>query len=389
MSTLTKIANDIQFLAGTNITRRYGTEGELLSCEYIRNRLLDMHLQPKIEPFTCSRETFQILSLYWVEFVFVVLLSIFFPSAGLIYGSVVIALYFLELLGYFSVSQFIPEYQSQNIHTVIKNQEEFDEPEYRIIFHANYDCGVFHLLYSSVVISYLPLLQNVVVMCMLTILGVGLRDSIGEIIPWNDNISMTLWTVAGGTLGTLGLIVFISTANEEDTRGANFNASGVACLLALAEYYSQQPLKDTEIHFIFTGAHECWMAGLRHFLKKNVFPKKRTLFINIECVGSGDLHVVTRENMVFTFSIDNKIKKLIHKNSSLSELSEIDSLPIPTSSYMILSHGYKACTLMGLDKDKKPPYRNQLEDTTLNVDEQKVKKAFEITRTLAEAWINS
>ncbi len=389
MSTLTKITNDIQYLAGTNITRRYGTEGELLSSEYIRNRLLDMHLQPKIESFTCSRETFQILSLYWLEFVFVVLLSIFFPAAGFIYGCFVIVLYFLELLGYFSISQFIPEYQSQNIHTVIKNQEMFDEPECRIIFHANYDCGIFHLFYSSAVMGYLPLLHNIVVICMLVILGVGLRDNIGEIIPWNDNISMTLWTISGGTLGTLGLIVFISTTNEEDTRGANFNASGVACLLALAEHFSQQPIKNAEIHFVFTGAHECWMAGLRHFLKKNVFPKKKTLFINVEGVGSGDLHIVTRENMVFTFSIDSKIKELIHKNPSLSEVSETDSLPIPTSSFMILSHGYKACTLIGLDKDKKPSYRNQLEDTTINVDEQKVKKAFEIARTLAEAWANS
>jgi len=389
MSTLTKIANDIQHLAGTNITRRYGTEGELLSSEYIRNRLLDMHLQPKIEPFTCSRETFQILSLYWVEFVFVVLLSVFFPLAGFIYGIAVIVFYFLELLGYFSISQFIPEYQSQNVHAVIKNQEEFDEPKYRIIFHANYDCGVFHFLYSAAVMSILPLLHNIVVICMLTILGVGLRDSLVKIIPWNDNLSMTLWTVAGGTLGALGLFAFISTANEEDTRGANFNASGVACLLALAEHFSEQPIKDVEIHFVFTGAHECWMSGLRHFLKKNVFPKKNTLFVNVEGVGSGDLHIVTRENMVFTFSIDNKIKELLHKNPLLSEIGKVDSLPIPTSSFMALSHGYKACTLIGLDKDKMPSYRNQLEDTTLNVDEQKVKKAFEIARTLAETWTNS
>ncbi len=109
----------------------------------------------------------------------------------------------------------------------------------------------------------------------------------------------------------------------------------------------------------------------------------------MEGVGSGDLHIVTRENMVFTFSIDNKIKELLHKNPLLSEIGKVDSLPIPTSSFMVLSHGYKACTLIGLDKDKMPSYRNQLEDTTLNVDEQKVKKAFEIARTLAETWTNS
>jgi Zn-dependent M28 family amino/carboxypeptidase len=48
----------------------------------------------------------------------------------------------------------------------------------------------------------------------------------------------------------------------------------VACLLALAEHFSEQPIKDVEIHFVFTGAHECWMSELRHFLKKNVFLRK-------------------------------------------------------------------------------------------------------------------
>ncbi|MGC8847105.1 MAG: hypothetical protein ACP5QY_14790, partial [Candidatus Hydrogenedens sp.] len=69
MDTSTKINDDINYLAGATITRRYGTEGELLCSEYIRNRLLHMGLQPVIEAFTCYRETFQIFILYWIEFI--------------------------------------------------------------------------------------------------------------------------------------------------------------------------------------------------------------------------------------------------------------------------------------------------------------------------------
>jgi len=193
--------------------------------------------------------------------------------------------------------------------------------------------------------------------------------------------------LTGIILGTLSFVTLVATMNEEDTRGANFNASGVASLLSLAEYFSEQPLKDAEIHFVFTGAHQCWMSGLRHFLKKNKLPKKGTLFISVEGVGSGNLHIITRENMIFTFQIDKRIIEFLGKYHSTFEIEKADYLPLPTSSYMINSYGYKGFTIMGLDKEKKLIYCNQLEDTTLNIDEQNIKKTTEILSKLVRLWI--
>jgi len=386
MDILTKINDDISYLAGATITRRYGTEGELLCSEYIRNRLLNMGLQPVIEPFNCSRETFQIFSLYWMEFLFVILLTIFFPLAGFLYGVIVFFLYFLEISGYFSLSKFVPEYQSQNIHTVIRKQDLFDEPKYRIVFHANYDCGISHFLYSKEVMDFLPVFHHLIVICMLVVLGISLRDELSNIVPWQDNISMLCRIFVGIVLGTMSFIALIATANEEDTRGANFNASGVACLLGVAEFLAERPLEDVEIHFVFSGAYQSWMSGLRHFLKKNPFPKKETLFINVEGVGSGDLHIITRESMIFTFHVDKEILEFIERHNFSSEIGKADSLPLPTSSYMVALHGYKCFTIMGLDKDKKPIYCNQIEDTTLNIDEKKIQKTSEILSKFAMLW---
>ncbi len=387
MDTKTKINDDINYLAGATITRRYGTDGELLCSEYIRNRLLNMGLQPVIEAFNCSRETFQIFSLYWIEFIFVILLSFFFPLGGFLYGVTVFCLYLLEISGYFSLSQFVPEYQSQNIHTVIRNQEIFDEPKTRIVFHANYDCGISHFLYSREVMGYIPLIHHLIVICMLVVLGISFRDGWSGITPWQDNISISCRLFTGIIVGILSFITLVSTMNEEDTRGANFNASGVACLLGLAEYFSEQPLKDIEIHFIFTGAHQCWMSGLRHFLKKNKLPKKGSLFISVEGVGSGELNIVARENMIFTFHVDKEIIDFLDKHHLTNEIKKVDYLPLPTSSYMISSHGYKGFTIIGLDKDRKPIYCNQIEDTTLNIDEQNIKKTMEILSRFVRLWV--
>ncbi len=387
MDTITKINNDINYLAGATITRRYGTEGELLCSEYIRNRLLDLGLKPVLESFNCFRETFQILSLYWVEYIFVILFSIFFPLGGLLYGLTVAILYFLELTGYFSISQFVPEFQSQNIHTVIRNQENFEEPEYRIIFHANYDCGISHFLYSRMFIDCFPLLHYIIVLCMIGICAISLRDGWFEITPWRDSISMYCRLIPGIFLGTMSLLSLMATTNEEDTRGANFNASGVACLLGLAEYFSRHPIEGTEIRFVFTGANQCWMAGLRHFLKKNSLPKKDTIFINIEGVGSGDLHIITRENMIFSFHVDKDIIDFIQQNKLATDIKMAESLSFPSSAYMALSYGYKGFTIMGLDKDKKPIYQNQIEDTTLHIDEKNIQKTMEILSEFVELWV--
>lgn len=222
---------------------------------------------------------------------------------------------------------------------------------------------------------------------MLTIIGISFRDGYEEIVPWQDKISMFCRLCPGIILGTASFIALISTMNEEDTRGANFNASGVACLLALAEYFAEQPEKDVELHFVFTGAHQCWMAGLRHFLRKNILPKRRTLFINVEGVGSGDLHIITEENMLFTFKVDSEILQFLDKHHLSQEINKADSLPVPTSSFMIILHGYKGFTLMGLDKDKKPMNCNQIEDTIMNIDESKIKRTMEIILRFVQLWI--
>ncbi|ADR22764.1 hypothetical protein MATR_33900 [Marivirga tractuosa] len=80
-------------------------------------------------------------------------------------------------------------------------------------------------------------------------------------------------------LGQMGNAIF---------RGANDNASGVAMLLALAQYYGANPPKfDT--YFLFTTAEEIGLLGSYHFIENPPFDlRKIKMLVNLDIVGTGD-----------------------------------------------------------------------------------------------------
>lgn len=69
--------------------------------------------------------------------------------------------------------------------------------------------------------------------------------------------------------------------------GANDNASGVTVLLALARYFAENPPPMTLVFCFFTG-EEQGLQGSWHYVRKPVFPLKKTIMtINLDMVGSG------------------------------------------------------------------------------------------------------
>lgn len=80
-------------------------------------------------------------------------------------------------------------------------------------------------------------------------------------------------------LGQMGNAIF---------RGANDNASGIAMLLALADYYGENPPKfDT--YFLFTTAEEIGLLGSRYFIENPPIDlRKIKMLINLDMVGTGE-----------------------------------------------------------------------------------------------------
>lgn len=118
-------------------------------------------------------------------------------------------------------------------------------------------------------------------------------------------LSINLWAlltgkqslrrVAGGLLG-FALWRLIQDERDDYIDGANDNASAVACVLGLGEYFAQHPLANTEIWLAFTGSEEVGLKGLHALLDRYEDDLRDAWWIDFEMVGAGDIGYVTRHS---------------------------------------------------------------------------------------------
>ncbi len=99
-------------------------------------------------------------------------------------------------------------------------------------------------------------------------------------IPGSQSDSMVALVAHYDHLGAMGNQVYFP--------GANDNASGVAMMLSLAEYYSKKPPKYTII-FIAFGAEELGLLGSQYFVHYPPLDLRRIKFaINFDLAGTGE-----------------------------------------------------------------------------------------------------
>ena len=113
--------------------------------------------------------------------------------------------------------------------------------------------------------------------------------------------------------------------------GANDNASGVAMLLTLAEYYSRpENHPDYSIAFMLFGAEEAGLIGSRYYVEHPVFSLKKIRFlINMDLLGTGEdgLMVVNGKILPDYFDILTRIneeEKLLKEIKKRGEAANSD-----------------------------------------------------------------
>jgi hypothetical protein len=85
--------------------------------------------------------------------------------------------------------------------------------------------------------------------------------------------------------------------------GENDNASGTVLALGLTERLGgAHALEHFDVHVLFTGAQKAGAAGMRAFLKRHRdrLAPDRTVFLNVDQVGSGAVRYTRREGALFT-----------------------------------------------------------------------------------------
>jgi hypothetical protein len=82
--------------------------------------------------------------------------------------------------------------------------------------------------------------------------------------------------------------------------GENDNASGVALVLRLAERLDF--LEGFGVHVLLTGSQKAMAQGMRAFIKthRGQFARDRTVVLDVDKVGSGEVHVTKKEGPLLT-----------------------------------------------------------------------------------------
>lgn len=133
--------------------------------------------------------------------------------------------------------------------------------------------------------------------------GYETRNVIGYIEGSLEPDSIIAFTAHYDHLGRMGADVYIP--------GANDNASGIAMLLNLAKYYSQNKPAYSMLFIAFSG-EELGLLGSKHFVKNSPISLRKIKFlINTDIVGTGNegITVVNATEFPQYFNVLQQINK--------------------------------------------------------------------------------
>jgi hypothetical protein len=136
-------------------------------------------------------------------------------------------------------------------------------------------------------------------------------------------------------------------------------------------------LAEKEIWFVATGAEEAGTWGMRHFLDEYAGDLKGALVINLDNIGSGTLHWVTKEGMARRYTSDRRLTSAARKVSRESEIlvKGREYKGLSTDATPALARGYKAMSVMAFDINGRLPDWHWRTDTTENVSSENIENA--------------
>ncbi len=129
-------------------------------------------------------------------------------------------------------------------------------------------------------------------------------------------------------------------------------------------------LADKEIWFVATGAEESGTWGMRQFLEEHAAELRGASIINIDNIGSGNLHWVTEEGMARRYRADRRLigaAKRVAREKGVAIRSRAYK-GLSTDATPALARGYRALSMMAFDINGRLPNWHWTSDTTDNVD---------------------
>ncbi|HME51632.1 MAG TPA: M20/M25/M40 family metallo-hydrolase [Candidatus Lokiarchaeia archaeon] len=191
-----------------------------------------------------------------------------------------------------------------------------------------------------------------------------------------SNIILLCFPFASVVLG--GYIAF-NLHSKNVILGANDNLSGVAIVLAIADYFSENRLDNTTLWLVSFSCEEC-MRGSKRFVEKHINELKDVSVINFDMVGRGNISIDIAEPEYTTkHSID--LATAFHESSKKtgSEIPMAAAKFGGTDAAFFSKKKIDAISIVGLTPQQYPDSWHELSDTPENLKPECLERALAVT----------
>lgn len=188
------------------------------------------------------------------------------------------------------VSLLPPRADSQNLIAGYKKPDGEAAKKRKIILMAHYDSAPVSLLYLPSQVKGMQRSVRIGVVLMVAAAFILLLQALDIGAPW---VSWGRYALAVYFLG-MCVMSSLDYFRYGYTNGAADNATGTAAAIATAHRLWKNPPAGWEVEVVLTGAEEAGMVGAKQYYRqyRNTLKPDRTLVLNFDSLGRGDLKII-------------------------------------------------------------------------------------------------
>jgi hypothetical protein len=329
-----------------------GTDAERRAARDLAGRLERLGRDVEVEPFEVWPASPLAHLIHAVLAIAGSVIAVYSPLAGTALVAVALVLTFGDRTALFMLTRRLTGRRaSQNVVSA----EDGGKPG-TLVLVAHYDAArpgrrEFRVFFGSMV--------AVLVCCIARLAGL-------------DGAALTAVQFVPTVVLVISVPLLVDMALSPASEGANDNASGVATVLRLAERYSGA-LEHFDLNVLLTGSGA---LGMRAFLKRRrkELSKERTVFVNVDEVGTGTVRYTRREGPLFTVASHVQLVEICDEIAEDDE-GAFDAEPTvirsPDDGYAVRMAGFPAITIA-------------CRPVSTEVDDEALERAFGFCRELVE-----
>jgi len=360
--------------------RPAGSREEKLAARHIKSIFGQFSPEVSIETFKCiARRKQHLRNLACISYALALFAYLLYPPAAIIIICLTVISYILINFNDIDIfAIFFPTAKSQNVIARFKPKAESKKI---LIFSANIDSPYVVRLFEGKTREYAFLIRKIFTGLFILLFIISLFRT----LEWLPSVIDYLYLLP---LAGLGLAVYFQTmtVTYDKSFGANDNLSGIAILLGLAKYFSENKLENTEVCLCAFGAEETGLAGSKFFVKTHYKEiKEKARILNITSVAGGALYVVTSEYDTGIKHNKAMIRQLCQaaKNSGIA-VYEKALEGISTGAGPFSFEKIPSVALLSLDKYGIPLRYHVKEDLPQYISEEQLQDVYKICIETAE-----